>query len=121
MPQDDNPVRLRELRISPIQAGRDVLRTSLPASIRHAVQNYRGMAFAGPPPDAKEFQQHQAACKAALQHIEALMKLAAAVDAADGRQGTGCSDTAAIVARAEAAVDAYANPTTAVDVEDPSL
>jgi len=94
---------------SPAQAGQEVLRRSLPASIRHAVQNYRAVAFADPPADAKEFQQHQGACKAALQHIEILMKLASAVDAVAVQPGASVRDTASVVARAEAAVDAYVN------------
>lgn len=100
----------RSPRETPGAVGHAVLSRALPASIRQAVENYRLVAFAGPSEDAKEFQQHQAACKAALQHIEALMKLAAAVDAGAATQAVSDRDAASIVARAEAAVDAYANP-----------
>ncbi|WNK00099.1 hypothetical protein L2D14_01415 [Thalassospiraceae bacterium LMO-JJ14] len=98
----------RAARKPPLETARDVLGKSLPVSIRHALQNYRGVAFADPPSDAKEFQQHQAACKAALQHIEALLKLAGIVDAPAGKVPAAGHDTASLLARAEATVDAYA-------------
>lgn len=115
---DDNEKRMSSERLehrrgpreSPGAAGHEVLKRALPGAIRRAVRNYRGVAFADPPEDAKELQQHQAACKAALQHIEMLMKLAASVDAVAGPTGGADTDTASVVARAEAAVDAYANP-----------
>lgn len=103
-------VRRRGPGKSPAEAGHEALRRSLPVSIRHAVQNYRGIAFADTPEDAKEFQQHQAACKAALQHIEMLMKLAAVTDAGADTPDAAAPNTASIVARAEAAVDAFVNP-----------
>lgn len=53
----------------------------LPDAIRQAVTNYRGLAFADVSDDPKIFQQHQAACKAALAHIEALLKLCPAATA----------------------------------------
>ncbi|MBO6518691.1 MAG: hypothetical protein JJ973_01510 [Rhodospirillales bacterium] len=121
MPSQDQHPRFRGPRKSPIEVGVGALRKFLPASIRHAVQNYRSVAFAEPPSDAKEFQQHQAACKAALQHIEALMKLAASADATFGQRDAGNADTASIVARAEASVDAYSNPKTAKEEKEPPL
>lgn len=107
-PVSDGGTR-RGPRKQALETARDVLGKSLPVSIRHALQNYRGVAFADPPQDAKEFQQHQTACKAALQHIEALLKLAGIVDAPAGKVPAAGQDTASLLARAEAVVDAYAN------------
>ncbi|MCK5777825.1 MAG: hypothetical protein KAH11_03475 [Rhodospirillales bacterium] len=107
---DGSAPRRRGPGKSPVETGNEVLRRSLPVSIRHAVQNYRAVAFADPSADAKEFQQQQAACKAALQHVEMLLKLASQVDAGSGGPAAEGSNTAPIVARAEAAVDAFVNP-----------
>jgi len=40
-----------------------------------AVETYRQFSDTAPPSDAKEFAAYQAACKAALAHLEALLKL----------------------------------------------
>jgi len=108
----DQSVR-RAARKPPLEVARTVLGKSLPVSVRHAVQNYRNIAFADPPSDAKEFQQHQTACKSALQHIETLLKLAAAVETPESASAATDADTSSLLARAEAAVDAYANPESA--------
>lgn len=89
------------------EAGRTALDKSLPAAIRHALKNYRGMAFAEMSEDAKAFQQQQAACKAALQHIEALLKLAGLIEHASSTAPFDVSETESFLARAEAAVDVY--------------
>lgn len=110
MPSEPGPGVKRRRRRLPAEIGQEELKKSLPAALRHAVRNYRAVAFAEAPEDAREFQQHQSACKAALQHIDALMKLAAVVEVSASEQSDIAAERAALVARAEAAVDAYAQP-----------
>lgn len=91
------------------KGGRATLKEALPEALRHAVDTYRALAFGPAPEDAKAFQQHQAACKAALAHIEALLKLADATGAEVPSSNDAGSDEAAVMlARAEAAFAAYA-------------
>lgn len=47
----------------------------LPESIRWAVDNYRNFAGTSPPVDSKDFTAFQSGCKAALAHLEALLKV----------------------------------------------
>ncbi len=91
-------------------AGRAVLIAALPQALVDAVETYQTHARTDVPEDARGFQQHQAACKAALQHIEALLKLQGAlVDDAAAPGTKGSLD--ALRARAEAAYSAYAGAT----------
>ncbi len=92
-------------------SGRGTLKEALPGALRHAVETYRSLAFGPVPDDAKGFQQHQAACKAGLAHIEALLKLsdATGTETPVGEQDT--TDASAMLARAEAAYAAYATET----------
>lgn len=110
MPSEPGPGVKRRRRRLPAEIGQEVLKKSLPAALRHAVQNYRAVAFAEAPEDAREFQQHQSACKAALQHIDALMKLATAIEVPAAEPSGAMAEHAALVARAEAAVDAHVQP-----------
>ena len=62
--------------------GLDALRNDLtdcfPRLLGVALDQYRAFAETEPPEDAKGFAAHQSACKAALAHVEALLKLAGA-------------------------------------------
>ena len=49
----------------------------LPSAIDCALQSYRHFAERSAPDDAKDFSAHHAACKAAIAHIDLLLKLAA--------------------------------------------
>ena len=53
----------------------DLVADSLPLAIRRAVDNYDRFSAAPPPSDAKEFTAFQSGCKAALAHLESLLKL----------------------------------------------
>lgn len=55
---------------------RGELAAVLPPLITAAADSYRGFAAAAAPDDAKGFAAHHAACKAALAHMELLIKLA---------------------------------------------
>ena len=76
---------------------RDELLRSLPADIRRARKAYHRVADeAAGVMDAKGFVNYQAACKAALAHVESLIKLLRGVregdlveDAPNGATGTG--------------------------------
>lgn len=96
--------------VSPPLGGRATLQAALPDALKNAVETYRAIAFEPQLDDAKAFQQHQAACKAALTHIEALLKLADAsgveMPAADGAASASAD---ALLARAEAAYRRYAS------------
>jgi hypothetical protein len=48
---------------------------ALPTALGRALDNYETFAAAEPPGDAKEFTAFQSGCKAALAHVEALLKL----------------------------------------------
>lgn len=103
------------------KGGRATLKDALPEALRHAVDTYRAVAFGPAPDDAKAFQQHQAACKAGLAHIEALLKLADATGAEmPSKSDDGVDETSVMLARAEAAFAAYADqsPKEEVDATD---
>ena len=51
------------------------LASRLPAMLGRALDNYALVALAEVPHDATDFRQHQAACKAALGHLEHLLRL----------------------------------------------
>lgn len=98
-----------------LDVGRAALNRALPSAIRLALKNYRNMASAKATEDAKAFQQQQVACKAALQHIEALLKLAGLAEPATTAVPSDALETASLLARAEAAVEAYEHADTATD------
>ncbi|MCA9267892.1 MAG: hypothetical protein H6865_05335 [Rhodospirillales bacterium] len=52
----------------------------LPQAIGHALDSYRDFAQPGQIVDVKTFAAHHAACKAAVAHIELLLRLAASVE-----------------------------------------
>ena len=55
------------------------LAQQLPALIDTAVESYRRFALAEPPDDAKGYAAQQTACKAALAHLDLLLRLARAL------------------------------------------
>ncbi len=85
----------------PGTALRQTVKADLPALLEKAAADYRSFAGQAPPTDAKGFAAHQAACKAALAHLEAGLKLLAwAEDAAPA----AADDLAHLIRAAEAAV-----------------
>jgi len=85
--------------------GLDALRNDLtdcfPRLLGVALDQYRAFAETEPPEDAKGFAAHQSACKAALAHVEALLKLRRGVVAPTPRSEpvSECPD---LIAEAEA-------------------
>ena len=60
---------------SPSTGLRATLRRRLPKLLRKAAGDYIAFAAEPPPADAKSFAGHQAACKAALAHLDSGLKL----------------------------------------------
>ncbi len=83
----------------------------LPVAMTHAADSYRRFALGGADDtaddtaDAKEFQQHHAACRAALVHLDALVRLARwAAASPNEAAATGEAELARMVAAARAAL-----------------
>ena len=77
------------------EAARGEVALLLPVALHRAVESYRRFAVlkVADPDDPKAFAAHHAACKAALQHLETLAKLARwATDTEDA--GAGSDDEA---------------------------
>ncbi len=55
----------------------------LPNALRIAIASYRSFLIKGKSEESKDFKEHQIACKAALAHIELLLKLARLADLPD--------------------------------------
>ncbi len=94
----------------------------LPDAMARAVRGYQKLAkksddLAGPDKDLKTCQLHQAACKAALQHIEILMKLAAASSSQKTKSQN--ADIADLMAKAGHELNAYQANTTDKKEEEP--
>lgn len=88
---------------------RETLAARLPGRAAAAVADYEGFASQPAPDDAKGFAAHHAACKAALAHVEVLVKLLrwAAPDTAragDGAADAEADDLARLIAEARAAL-----------------
>ncbi|MFQ3622075.1 MAG: hypothetical protein SNJ73_00875 [Acetobacteraceae bacterium] len=83
---------------------RGLVATQVDQAIERAIASYHAFAASGPSgADAKEFAAHHAACKAALAHLDLLLKIAKITETptpgtADGDQRL------ALVAEARAAV-----------------
>jgi hypothetical protein len=58
-----------------IAALRRRMSAAMPERLAAAMNSYDGFALASPPTEAKAFAAHHAACKAALAHVELLLKL----------------------------------------------
>lgn len=84
------------------------LAARLPARAAAAVAEYEAFAQQPPPDDAKGFAAHHAACKAALAHVEVLVKLlrwAAPADTATRAAAEQeADDLARLIAEARAAM-----------------
>ncbi|MQX35470.1 hypothetical protein [Roseospira navarrensis] len=88
-----------------LSAARDRLRASLPETLHRALDAYDTFAARPVPEDAKEFAAWQGGCKAALAHVELLLKLAGRVGLDLSDPGAGEGDAlAGLLAQARAAV-----------------
>ncbi|EKV27065.1 hypothetical protein C882_1994 [Caenispirillum salinarum AK4] len=90
-----------------------VLAARLPARAAAAVADYEAFAGQAPPDDAKGFAAHHAACKAALAHVEAAVKLlrwAAPPEPAATAPDPEADDLARLIAEARAALSEDSDP-----------
>ena len=88
----------------PSTALRATLRRRLPKLLRKAAGDYAAFAADPPPADAKSFAGHQAACKAALAHLDAGLKLLAWAEGNDTPNGPAGDDLAQMLDAARASV-----------------
>lgn len=78
------------------------IRRHLPKLLRNAIADYAGFAARSAPDDAKAFAAHQAACKAALAHLDAGIKLLTWAEGPDDI----ADDITSLIRRAEATIAA---------------
>tara|TARA_Y100000813_G_scaffold54421_1_gene38083 strand:+ start:334 stop:657 length:324 start_codon:yes stop_codon:yes gene_type:complete len=83
---------------------RAMARRRLPKLLRKAASDYAAFAAQSPPTDAKGFAAHQAACKAALAHLDAGLKLLAWAEGADKTRDSANDDLTRMLDAARAAV-----------------
>lgn len=76
----------------------------LPDAIDHAVQSYRNFSSESNEKQSKDFSAYHTACKAAIAHIELLLKLAAW---AHLPRENADADLSALMADAQAELDKY--------------
>lgn len=63
-------------KIKTLKALKKYLQKSLPEKVTRALQSYDDFTSQPPAGDAKSFSAHHSACRAAVVHIETLLKLA---------------------------------------------
>jgi len=96
----------------PIPGPANDLARQLPAMIETALRRYRDFTDIEPPTkDTKLFAAHATASKAALAHLEQLLKLARMVDAKSSGAVGQPVDIQRLIADAEAALSQPANDT----------
>ena len=71
---------------------RQDLRHGLPALLRRAIDAYRRFSAGPPPEDAKSFVAYQAGCRAAILHIQLLLKLAACAESEGVAAAAGAAE-----------------------------
>ena len=78
---------------------------SLPAALQTAMAAYHGFAATGIPNDPKAFASYHAGCRAALAHMESLVKLIRWTESAGtGVAGPDDESAARLIAEARAAL-----------------
>ena len=83
-----------------LQATRAAVKRRLPKLMRKAMADYAAFAAQPAPDDAKGFAGHQAACKAALAHLDAGAKLLTWAEGS-GPDGGETDDLARLIEAAE--------------------
>lgn len=64
---------------------REQIAEFLPEALRTALNSYQNFTSAGPKEDNSDFKEHHVSCKAAIAHIELLIKLANWADIPQGK------------------------------------
>ncbi|CAA7617662.1 hypothetical protein [Magnetospirillum sp. UT-4] len=83
------------------------LAAQLPGRIRQALESYDRFSADEPPADAKGFAAWQAAAKAALGHVEVLVKLARWASGQGESAAAADDPVAGLLAEARAALDGF--------------
>ncbi|MBR7158349.1 MAG: hypothetical protein IKD08_01540 [Alphaproteobacteria bacterium] len=86
-----------------LKALKKQLLKTLPERIAGVIADYEEFASLQTPEDAKGFAAHHAACKAAIAHVELLLKLAKWSE--EENSGESGEDLSALIAKARAALD----------------
>lgn len=90
---------------------RHELRRSLPSLLRRAVDSYRRFSAGPAPDDAKSFVAYQSGCRAAIMHVQLLLKLSAFVES-ETAAATGTEQADAeleeLIETAKAALEGHA-------------
>jgi hypothetical protein len=90
---------------------RQDLRHGLPALLRRAIDTYRRFSAGPAPEDAKSFVAYQAGCRAAILHIQLLLKLAACAESEGAVAAAGAAEADAeletLIETAKAALDEH--------------
>lgn len=111
-----SPLRPESDRVSPpqqsVQAVSDLrrdLRHGLPALLRRAIDSYHRFSAGPAPEDTKSFVAYQAGCRAAILHIQLLLKLAACAESDGAATAAGPTEADAeletLIETAKAALD----------------
>jgi len=83
---------------------RKQIRAALPSLLGKALTGYRRFAAEPPPKDAKGFATHHAACRAALAHMELLLRLARWAEANGNSDESSGEDIAKLILEAREAL-----------------
>lgn len=90
--------------VAPQDGARAKIAKYLPDAIERAIQSYREFYAQETATDAKAFSAHHSACKAAIAHIELLLKLAAWAHLPSGDDDDGLAD---MIAQAQGTLMTY--------------
>lgn len=85
------------------------LRGSLPGLMEKALTGYRLFAAEVQPKDPKGFAAHHAACRAALAHMELLVRLARWAEADENSKAEADEDMTKLIAEARMAISEMAD------------
>lgn len=101
----------RERAMPAVTDLRQDLRHGLPALLRRAIDTYRRFSAGPAPEDAKSFVAYQSGCRAAILHIQLLLKLAACAEGEGAAMQVGAAEADAeletLIETAKAALDGH--------------
>ncbi len=78
--------------------------TFLPSAIKHVIQTYNDFVNQEMSLEAKDFSNHHSACKAAITHLESLLKVlknTSVEEEGKTDSGTGVTDISLLIAKAK--------------------
>lgn len=84
---------------------KDALRLILPQAVARVVESYEAFSSMNMPYEAKEFAAHHAACKAALAHLDSLMKMIKTIQITNGESDATADGLAQMIDTVRADLD----------------